>query len=411
MRVRPVYDSCAIGSRYESGPCVTSARYAAHMVDSFTWPTAAGMRTLRAPCKCCCNVRILSTVIGGAFLKVTIREVASRAGVSPATVSRVLNKPELVEAETKERVREAMEALNFRPSAMARSLSIQRTHTIGLVVPGITDFFFSEVYAGIERASRERGMKVLLYDAQHDRHRALEAFGFLKQHGVDGIIFTSKLVTEDFDPLLMRLGLPVVLVLTQASGKTQLPAYKVDEVKAEFDAVSHLVSRGHRRIGMLAANVEDEVTGMQRYQGYRQAVAHYGLPFDESFVEFGNYRFMDGYTAMQRLLSRQQQNQLTAVVTVSDEMAVGAMRCLYDNGLQVPDDMSIVGFDNLRLAAMTTPRLTTVGQPFLDIGAKAVHHLMALIEEPQSTVQQQGIYFVPHHIVERESVRTILEAN
>lgn len=344
-------------------------------------------------------------------MKVTIRDVASHAGVSPATVSRVLNKPELVEAETRERVRAAMEALNFHPSAMARGLSIQRTHTIGLVVPGITDFFFSEVYAGIERASRERGMKVLLYDTQHDRHRALEAFVFLKQHGVDGIIFTSRLITEDYDPVLMRLGIPVVLVLTQSSGKTQLPAYKVDEIKAEFDAVSHLVSRGHRRIGMLAANEDDEITGIQRYNGYRQAVAHYGLPFEDSFVEYGNYRFMDGYTAMQRLLSRQEQNQLTAVVAVSDEMAVGAMRCLYDNGLQVPDDMSIVGFDDLRLAAMTTPRLTTVGQPFHEIGSKAVHHLMTLIEEPKSAVQQQGIYFVPHHIVERESVRTMLETN
>lgn len=344
-------------------------------------------------------------------MKVTIRDVALHAGVSPATVSRVLNKPELVETETKERVRAAMEALDFHPSAMARSLSIQRTHTIGLVVPGITDFFFSEIYAGIERASRDHGMKVLLYDAQHDHHRALEAFGFLKQHGVDGIIFTSKLVTDDYNPVLMRVGLPVVLVLTQASGKMQLPAYKVDEVKAEFDAVAHLVSRGHQRIGIIAANLDDEVTGTQRYQGYRQAVSHYGLPFDDSFVEVGNYRFMDGYTAMQRLLSRQEKNQLTAVVTVSDEMAVGAMRCLYDNGLRVPDDISVVGFDDLRIAAMTTPRLTTVRQPFFEIGEKAINHLMALIEEPASTVQQQGIYYLPHHVVERESVRTILETN
>lgn len=342
-------------------------------------------------------------------MKVTIREVASRAGVSAATVSRVLNKPELVEADTKERVRQAMQTLDFQPSAMARGLSMQRTNTIGLVVPGITDFFFSEVYAGIERASRERGMKVLLYDAQHDRHRALEAFTFLKRHGVDGIIFTSKLVTDDYDPVLMRLGIPVVLVLTQAEGKTPLAAFKVDEVKAEFDAISHLVTRGHRRIGMLAADEADEVTGLQRYKGYRQAVAHYGLPFDDAFVEYGNYRFMDGYTAMQRLLGRQDRNQLTAVVAVSDEMAVGAMRCLYDNGLRVPDDLSIIGFDDLRLASMVTPRLTTIGQPFLEIGTKAVHHLMALIDEPKTTVQSQGIYYLPHHVVERESVRTITE--
>src|SRR5579875_3826818 len=142
-------------------------------------------------------------------MKVTIRDVAERAGVSPATVSRVLNKPELVEPDTKQRVREAMEALDFQPNAIARGLSSKQIDTLGLVIPGINNFFFTELYRGIERASRENGMKVLLFDSQHSRHRALEGFTFLKQHQVGGIIFTSKLVTEDYDPVIERLDIPV----------------------------------------------------------------------------------------------------------------------------------------------------------------------------------------------------------
>lgn len=338
-------------------------------------------------------------------MKITIRQVAEKAGVSPATVSRVLNRPELVELETRERVREVMEELDFRPNALARGLSTSQTGTIGLVVPGITDFFFNEIYAGIEQATREQGMRVLVYDSEHSRHRALEAFTFLKQHQVDGIIFTSKLVTEDYDAVLERLGIPVVLVLTQSTAKTPLPCFKVDDVKGVFDAVAYLVSRGHRRIGMLGATLDDEMTGRQRYEGYKSAMNYYNLPFDDRHVVFGEYRFNDGYTAMQRMLQNQQELQLTALVTASDEMAIGAVRCLYDNGFRVPDDISIVGYDDLSIARMVTPRLTTIRQPFKDIGARAVNEIINLIREPQ--VADNGIYFLPHQLVERESVRTI----
>jgi LacI family transcriptional regulator len=341
------------------------------------------------------------------FMKVTIRDVAKRAEVSPATVSRVLNRPELVEEQTRDRVRKAMEELEFHPNAMARGLSVQRTNTIGLVVPGITDLFFNELYAGIERASVDRGMKVLVYNAEHDHHRALEAFTFLKQHQVDGIIFTSRLIGEDFDPILERINVPVVLALTQSTSKTPLAAFKVDDVKAVFDAVAYLVSRGHQRIGLLGAALDEELTGIHRHEGFTQAVSYFGLESGEEFTEFGNYRFADGYAAMQRLLVRQDNLQLTAVVAASDEMAIGAMRCLYDRGFQVPNDISVIGFDDLRVASMVTPRLTTVAQPFGEIGAQAVQHLMQLIDRPEVQKSRQGVYYLPHQIVERESVRTI----
>lgn len=338
-------------------------------------------------------------------MKVTIRTVAEKAGVSAATVSRVLNRPELVDADTKDRVRAAMDALNFHPSAIARGLSAQATNTVGLVIPGIDDLFFTEFYGGIEQASREQGMKVLLFDAQQSRSRALEGFTFLHQHRVEGIIFTSKVVDEDYEPVLQRIGIPVVLALTESRGRMNLPAFKVDEVRSVFDVVGYLASRGHTRIGMIGGQQMDDITGELRHEGYRKGMEHYGIGYHAEWVEYGNYRFDSGYAAMQRLLSRQGKQRLTAICTASDEMAIGAMRCLYDNGLRVPDDISIVGFDDLRAARMVIPALTTVAQPFSEIGKQAVTTLLRMVQHPEEA-RPSGVYFLPHRIVERESVRT-----
>lgn len=339
-------------------------------------------------------------------MKVTIRTVAQKAGVSPTTVSRVLNRPELVDANTRVRVRDAMEELDFRPNALARGLSTNQTGTIGLVVPGITDFYFNEIYAGIEQTTRDLGMKVLVYDTEHSRHRVLEAFTFLKQHQVDGIIYTSKLVTEDYDAVLERLGIPVVLMLTQSMAKTPLLSFKVDDIQGVFDAVAYLVSRGHRKIGMLSTGMDDEATGLQRFEGYKAAVRHYNLPFDHRYVVVGGYRFNDGYAAMKQMLQVQSDIQLTAVVTAGDEMALGAVRCLHDNGFRVPEDISVVGYDDLGIASMVTPRLTTIRQPFKEIAARAVNALVDLMKQPNPGAN--GVYFHPHQIVERESVREIV---
>lgn len=339
-------------------------------------------------------------------MKVTIRDVAKRAQVSAATVSRVLNKPELVDTATKERVRQAMTELDFQPNALARGLSVQRTDTLGLVIPGINDLFFTELYRGIEKASRENGMKLLLVDSQHSRTRAIEGFGFLKQHRVGGIIFTSKVVDKDFDPLLDRIGVPVALALTEGKGQTALPAFKVDDVKAVFDVISYLVVRGHQRIGYITGQVEDDLTGTLRHEGYVAGLMHYGIPYRPEFVEPGDYRFDGGYTAMRKLLERQGSNGLTAICTASDEMAIGAMRCLYDNGLRVPEDISIVGFDDLSISRMVAPGLTTVAQPFAEIGEQVVRCLLDMIHSKHS-YHPSGTYYLPHRLVERETVRNL----
>ncbi|RIV22056.1 LacI family transcriptional regulator [Alicyclobacillaceae bacterium I2511] len=339
-------------------------------------------------------------------MRVTIRTVARQAGVSVATVSRVLNTPEQVGLDTKAKVQAVIRDLNFEPSAIARGLSAHHPDTLGLLVPGITDFFFNEIYQGIDLTAQHRGFRILLYTGQYDQERILKGFSFLHQHQVSGIIFMSKLVAQDYFPIIERVGVPVVLALTESTGERQLPAFKVDDLRATFDAVSYLVSRGHRCIGMISGPLDDLVAGKPRLDGYRRGLEHYGLPFSEDLVAYGEYRYDHGYTAMGKILAARPTTKVTAVLAADDEMAIGAMRRAFDEGLQVPQDISVMGYDNLPMANMAMPKLTTVAQPFADIGHAVVEHLVGLIEKPRQA-STLGTVYLPHRIVERESVTTV----
>ncbi|WP_035451944.1 LacI family DNA-binding transcriptional regulator [Alicyclobacillus herbarius] len=338
-------------------------------------------------------------------MKVTIRTVAKHAGVSPATVSRVLNDPDKVGVETRRKVQRAMEELDFRPNAIARGLSVQHMNTIGLLVPGIHGLFFNELYQGIEEAAWAHGMKVLLFDAQLDEHRALDGFTFLKQHQVAGIIFTSGSITDDYQAMIDRLGIPVVLALTHSRIRP-LAAFRTDDVKAAFDATAYLITRGHRRIAMVAGPPDNDVAGATRIEGYRQALAHYGLEYHPELLDYGDFHFHEGYRAMNRIVARVGRDAFSAVFAASDEMALGAIRCLAEHGLRVPDEVSVMGFDNLHVAEMMTPGLTTVAQPFHEIGRQAVECLLHAIATG-SKEAYGGIHLLPHQIIERGTVRVI----
>jgi len=335
-------------------------------------------------------------------MKVTIRDVAQMAGVSVSTVSRVMNNPELVNGETKDKVTTAMNLLHFHPSAIARGLSYQSTKSIGFIIPRVTDFWFSELYRGIDTAAVQHGMRVLLYDTERSVGRTVDGFNFLKEQRVDGLIFSSGYIVDEFQMALARLDLPVALVLTE-SHKSSIPAFKVDDMKASFDAVAYLVARGHQSIAMIAGPVDDLIAGLPRIQGYRTALQHFQLPFQDDLLCHGDFRFEHGYAAMHELLERQTRTPFSAVFAASDEMALGAMRCLQEHGLRVPDDISIIGYDNLKIAHMVTPSLTTVSQPFEDIGHAAVNCLVDMIQGRHQP-KDGATTFLPHRIVERESV-------
>lgn len=338
-------------------------------------------------------------------MKVTIRTIAEQAGVSVPTVSRVLNSPELVKLETRQRVFAVMEQHNYFPDARARGLRSNEARMIGVLTPRIRDFFFGELYQGIYDAATVAGLQVLTFDADLDEQRLLQGFTTLKRQQCDGIIFTSVLVDDVYEQHIKRLGIPVVLALTEGK-KSDFPAFKVDDVNAAFDAVAYLAARGHRKIGMISGPPDDAIAGMARLQGFERGLAQYQLPYHPDQVAYGNYRYQHGHDAMEQLLSKRKDTGITAVFCASDEMALGAMRCNHDYGLRVPDDMSVIGFDNITVSDMVTPKLTTIAQPFEQIGREAVHSLLTTFRRRGKPLSTETHYF-PHRIIARESVCTV----
>ncbi len=337
-------------------------------------------------------------------MKVTIRTVAEQAGVSVPTVSRVFNSPELVNKVTRERVMAIADSLHFFPNDRARALRAPKRPIIGVLAWQIKDFFFGELLSGINKAAAREDMDVLLFDAQLDSKRGMDGLVFLKRQQSDGIIFTSSPVLDEYYAIISRLHIPVVLALTEGS-QYNLCSFKIDDRKAAFDAVGYLVARGHRHIGMISGPMEDTIAGNSRFSGFREALRHYNLTYTDEQLAFGQYRYEHGYAAMADLLSHRDVTAITAVFTASDEMAIGAMRCIHDHGLRVPEDISIIGFDNVAVSDMVTPKLTTIMQPFERIGMESVSYLKKAWNA--SGDSSSGTYFLPHRIIERESVATL----
>jgi LacI family transcriptional regulator len=301
----------------------------------------------------------------------TIREVADRAGVSSTTVSHVINATRFVSDEVRGRVREAMEELGYRPNAVARSLRRGRTHTLCLILPDSANPYFAELGRGIEAAAFGRDYRVVLCNTEGEERRERVYMELLGKRQVDGLLYVPA--SDHPDPLrdLLREGLPVVLV------DRDLPGVSVDTVltdkrRGAYLATRHLIGLGHRRIGCVAGPSTLSLSA-QRLQGYRDALHAAGLPVDDGLVRRGDYHPDSGRAATRSLLEAL--DPPTAVFVANDLMAIGALRAAAEVGRQVPDDLAVVGFDDIELAS-------TVSQAPSEVGRAAVALLLQRIDDP-----------------------------
>jgi LacI family transcriptional regulator len=334
--------------------------------------------------------------------RLTIKDVAKHASVSIATVSRVINNSGKTSVETREKVLYAIEALGYRPNALARGLVSHKSNSIGVLVPDVSNYFFAEVFRGMEDAVHERNGNVFICSTDVNESRMLRYLDFLQEKQVEGIIFTSEPVSEITNDHFKKAGVPVVLLATEAR-EFQLPAIKINEFNACHDAVTYLIEKGHRHIGMIHGPESDPNAGFPRLEGYKKAMKQHGLQTDQTWLEEGDYRFDSGRRAMHRLLKRHP--EISAVFTASDEMACGAMVEAQRMGKVLPRDLSVMGFDNVKLSAMYYPSLTTVAQPLYEMGKQAVNLLYQLIQtEGKARTALKQTTYLPHQIIERESV-------
>ncbi|MEF3303939.1 catabolite control protein A [Paenibacillus sp. GYB003] len=331
-------------------------------------------------------------------MTVTIYDVAREAGVSMATVSRVVNNNPNVKPQTRKKVFEAIDRLGYRPNAVARGLASKKTTTVGVVIPDISNSIFSEVTRGIEDIANMYHYNIILCNADKKKEKEIRVINTLLEKQVDGLLFMGGTVTEDHIQAFKTSSVPIVLCGT-TDDKDLIPSVDIDHEAAAYDAVKLLIGQGHTRIGMISGTLQDPANGFARYQGYKKALEEAGMTVTEELVRVGNYRYESGYEMMKYFLDLS--SRPTAIFAATDEMAIGAIHAIQDQGLKVPEDVSVISVDNIRMASMVRPQLTTVAQPMYDIGAVSMRLLTKLMNKENVDMAK---VLLPHEIIQRKSV-------
>jgi LacI family transcriptional regulator len=316
----------------------------------------------------------------------TIGDVARRAGVSTATVSRVLAGLPGARPDTRDRVFGAARELGYRPSGVARSLKLRTTRTLGLIITDIENPFFPQLVRAVEDVAREHGFALLLCNATEDPDREASYLDLLVDRRVDGVVIAVSGLDARHREWLAQPPLPVVLVNTVAPGMPH-PSITSDNVDGGRQAAAHLLDLGHRRIGVLTAGPRN-AAAPDRLDGVRRGLVDGGLDPDSVTVVVGEPGVGGGEAAFCRLT--EEAPDTTAVVAYNDLMAIGAMRAIRASGRSVPGDISVVGFDDIAIAAYTDPPLTTIRQAIGDLGRWAVDRLVERIAGAAATDGRGG---------------------
>jgi len=314
----------------------------------------------------------------------TIEDVARLAGVSIATVSRCLHMPDIVAAQTRERVLGAVRQTGYNLNAAAQSLRQRRSNTVLVVVPDIGNTFFSEILGGIEQEASAAGLTMLIGNSGRTEAREDAYVRYLLNGRADGALLLADPQAAWFDiPTVNALGIPPIVVISEVGPDAGPVAVSIDNEAAAHAAVCHLIGQGHRRIAHIAGPPGNILTA-QRLQGYRRALAEAGLPQHPALEMPGDFSLPSGRSAFDRFSA--QIDRPTALFFANDEMAMGFLSTAYAAGVRVPRDVSVVGFDDIHFAQSCIPALTTVRQPRAEMGATAMRLLLSIIagEAPES---------------------------
>lgn len=325
-----------------------------------------------------------------------IKDVAHEAGVSTATVSHVINQTKFVTDETRQKVLAAIEKLNFYPNAHARTLASGRSNIIGLLISDISNPFFPELVKSIEAEAFEQGFNIMLFNTNYDANRAADYVRRLIELKVAGV----ALMTAELEPALIdELKRKEVRAVFNDLGivSEHISNIVLDYSAGIDEAVRHLVSLGHKRIAHIAGSSQIR-SGEIRCEAFVEAINKYLPESKEKLIFEGDFRFESGRMAATEILNLDQLP--TAIVVANDMMALGAMQELKANGIKIPQDISIVGFDDIAFASMAEPALTTVCSPRVEIGRRAIEALVQTIKIPN----QQGMEIkIPTYLIVRDS--------
>jgi len=333
-------------------------------------------------------------------MSLNLEDIARLAGVSRSTVSRVINHHPNVSDATRQKVLQIIEEQNFRPNLAARTLVTQRTRVIGILIPHavavFTPYYFPTLLQGIGDTTHERDYATLLWWGQSGAEEERFTRRILQQNRLmDGLIIASATVDDPLIPRMLQMKIPFVMVERPLYFADQISYVTIDNVQGAKMAVDHLIKLGRRRIGHLTGSLNN-VDGQDRLTGYRLALQEHGIPFNPDYVVEAQFTRKAGYTGMKELLQR----DVDAVFAGNDDAAVGALQAMHEANVCIPEDIALVGFDDLPTALDFTPQLTTIHQPIREKGATATSVLLDIIE---GMVEAPRHVLLPTELVIRES--------
>ncbi len=331
---------------------------------------------------------------------ITIKDIAKRAGLSYAQVSRALNDKFGVKPVTRAKIVEIAAKMGYRPNAMARGLITRTTRTIGLIVPDLHNPFFPEIAGAIEAAAEAAGYGVFYSVSDWDPVQEDRYLSLYFEHRLDGVIIAPVQRSRVANPLDIPRGFPAVYVASVPKHADH-PWVAIDNVRGGRMATEHLIAQGYRSIAFIGAK-DGSDTGVQRRRGYRQALKHYGLSYDSDFVRLGPFTPKGASDAVQGMIDSRKLPD--AVFAENDVLAVAVIQTLADGGYRVPEDVAVVGFDNIPIASLHAIELTTVAQPIIEMGRCAIGLLLDQLEGRQPS---ESVVLEPQLIVRTTTSRAM----
>lgn len=329
---------------------------------------------------------------------ITIKDVAKRAGVSISTVSRVINDSKPVTDEVKQKVLDVIKETGYIPNPLARSLVTKKSQLIGVIVPEVSDSFVNEILNGVEEVAKMYDYDILLANTYSNKEQELKSINLLRAKQVEGIVMICWKVEEDHINYIQNCGIPATYI-SKTARDYDIHTVSTSNLEATYDMTKYLINKGHEKIAFVMTSEDDTVLEMERLSGYEKALGENNIDIDKNLIRYAGTTYEAGYARMKEMLEEGIIPE--AAFVTGDEAAIGAINAICDAGYRVPEDISVAGFNDVKIAKMYRPKLTTVYQPLYDIGAVAMRMVIKLINK--ELLEEKKIE-LPYRIVERESV-------
>ncbi len=335
-------------------------------------------------------------------MKPTIKDVAERSGVSIATVSRVINGASVVSEKSRRKVIEAIEELGFKPNQVARNLVMQKNTIIGIIVPEMGNQYYGGILNGIEEMCSEKGYDVMLCTSGGESQNEIRLLSMFEERHLAGIIVMTQCLKPGTVDKINSLEVPVIMMNRSTSG-LKCPTVSIDNFRAAYEITNYLIEKGHKKIALFRNSMDIDACGVEQYSGFERALAENGITIDRSLVKYGEFKSENSYVLMSELIKKK--NIPTAIIATSDIMAIGACDALVDHGYKIPEDVSVVGFNDIQLAGLYRPSLTVIHQPLKRMGAEAVSMIVSVNDGDENNVipNDGRTVILSHRLIERQS--------